>query len=70
MSVQSNSKHNEAYYKQVLNDKRAKDESLAKVFDIIADLVDRRGLSQEWEKIDGEIQDEIIETWKAIINKM
>jgi glycine/serine hydroxymethyltransferase len=69
MSVQSNSKHYEAYYKQVLKGKRAKDESLAKVFDIITDLTDRRGLRQEWEEIDGDIQDEIIEKWKEIINK-
>lgn len=63
MCVQSNSKHYKAFYKQVLDGKRAKDESLAKVFDIINDLSDRRGLRQEWEQIDGDIQDEIIETW-------
>ena len=69
MSVQSDSKHYEAYFKQVLDGKRAKDKTLAKVYDIITDLSDRRGLRQEWEQIDGDIQDEIIEKWKAIINK-
>ncbi|MFA5207420.1 MAG: hypothetical protein WC428_02070 [Candidatus Paceibacterota bacterium] len=69
MSVQSNSKHYEAYYKQVLDGKRVKDKTLAKVFDIITDLSDRRGLRQEWEQIDGDIQDEIIEKWKEIIDK-
>jgi len=69
MSVQSTSKHYEAYFKQVLDGKRAKDKTLAKVFDIITDLSDRRGLRQEWEQIDGDIQDEIIEIWKKIINK-
>ena len=67
--VQADSKYYEAYYKQVLKDKRAKDKSLAKVFDIITDLTDRRGLRQEWEEIDGDIQDEIIEKWKNIIDK-
>ena len=42
---------------------------MAKVFDIITDLTDRRGLRQEWEEIDGDIQDEIIEKWKNIIDK-
>ena len=69
MSVQSDSKHYEAYFKQVLDGKRAKDKTLAKVYDIITDLSDRRGLRQEWEQIDGDIQDEIIEKWKTIINK-
>jgi hypothetical protein len=68
MSVQSDSKHYEAYYAQVLKKKRAEDKNLAKVFDIITDLTDRRGLRQEWEQIDGDIQDEIIEKWKSIIN--
>jgi hypothetical protein len=68
MSLQTNSKHYKAYYKQVLNDKRAENKSLAKVFDIISDITDRRGLRQEWEEIDGDIQDEIIEKWKTIIN--
>jgi hypothetical protein len=68
MSVQSNSKHYKAYYAQVLKGKRAEDKSLAKVFDIIEDLSDRGGLQNEWEVIDGDIQDEIIEIWKKIID--
>jgi hypothetical protein len=69
MSVQATSKYFKAYYKQVLKGKRAEDKSLAKVFDIITDLTDRRGLRQEWEEIDSDIQDEIIEKWKNIIDK-
>jgi hypothetical protein len=69
MSVQSTSKYFKTYYKQVLKGKRAEDKSLAKVFDIITDLTDRRGLRQEWEQIDGDIQDEIIEKWCKIIEK-
>jgi len=60
------SKHYKAYYKQVLDGKRAKG-NIAKVYDIISDLSDRRGLRQEWENIDGDIQDEIIQKWLGII---
>jgi hypothetical protein len=34
---------------------------------IIRDLSDRRGLRQEWEQIDDDIQEEIKETWAWII---
>lgn len=34
---------------------------------IIADLSDRRGLGQEWEQIDEDIQDEIRDQWTLIV---
>ena len=34
---------------------------------IISDLTDRRGLRQEWEMIDEDIQEEIKETWISIV---
>jgi hypothetical protein len=34
---------------------------------IVDDLTDRRGLRQEWEGIDDEIQKEIKSVWKKII---
>jgi dUTP pyrophosphatase len=37
------------------------------VRDIIEDLSDRRGLRQEWEHIDPEIQGQIRRTWRAIV---
>ena len=40
--------------------------SLAVVNAILEDLTDRRGLSQEWEHIETEIQVEIINAWKDI----
>jgi hypothetical protein len=67
MSVNRGSQHYKGYYKQFFDKKRAKDESLAKVYDIITDLTDRRGLRQEWEQIDSDIQDEIIAKWRDII---
>jgi hypothetical protein len=36
---------------------------------IIADFTDRRGLRQEWEQIDDDIQAEIRATWIALVNR-
>jgi len=66
MSVNSDSKHYDAYYDHVLNKQQASG-TIAKVYDLISDISDRRGLRQEWEQIDGDIQDEIIEKWRKII---
>jgi len=38
------------------------------VSDIIIDLADRGGLSQEWEMIDKDIQNEIKQEWCGIID--
>lgn len=56
------------YYSHVLGEKKSIG-AKAKAFDIVNDLTDRRGLRQEWDNIDGEIQAEIIETWMKIIEK-
>lgn len=37
------------------------------VDEIIADLTDRGGLSNAWDDIDGETQDEIREEWKKLV---
>lgn len=42
---------------------------MAVVFEILKDLTDRRGLRQEWEQIDTELQIEIENIWAAIIKK-
>ena len=39
----------------------------AAVDGILNDLSDRRGLRQEWERIDDDIQDEIKQEWALII---
>lgn len=36
---------------------------------IVADLSDRRGLRQEWEQIDRDIQKEIRSMWEQIIHE-
>lgn len=37
------------------------------LFEILADFTDRRGLRQEWEQIDDDVQDEILSAWLKII---
>lgn len=66
MSINSGSKHYDAYYNHV-SDKQKASGTIAKVYDLISDISDRRGLRQEWEQIDGDIQDEIIEKWSKIV---
>ena len=36
---------------------------------LLQDFTDRRGLGQEWEQIDEEIQEEIVEEWTQIVEK-
>ena len=40
------------------------------VHKILADMTDRRGLRQEWEQIDPDIQAEIRETWTEIVESV
>ena len=37
---------------------------------IVEDLLDRRGLKQEWRQIDSDIQDEICNTWADVISQV
>jgi hypothetical protein len=56
----------EKYYEYILNEMEvSKEEQIA--FDIIADFTDRRGLKQEWEQIDEDVKEEIIQTWINIV---
>lgn len=36
---------------------------------IEADFTDRRGLRQEWDEIDADIQEEIRDTWRDIVRQ-
>jgi hypothetical protein len=57
------------YYNYVLREKSKgefKQEEII-AFLILQDFTDRRGLRQEWEQIDDDIQNEIIRTWVEII---
>lgn len=66
MSLRADSKHFRQYYDHVLEGKKTKGKK-GKVFDLIHDLTDRRGLKWAWDDIDGDVQDEIIETWTKIL---
>ena len=66
MGLNADSKHSNAYHNHVL-DKRKSTGTIGKVYDLIRDLTNRRGLRQEWDDIDGDIQDEIIEKWCKIL---
>ena len=56
----------EKYYDYILDEKSVTIEEEI-VFAILHDFTDRRGLRQEWEGIDEEIREEIIETWINIV---
>jgi len=50
------------YYRYILDGViPSKEEEI--VFSILHDFTDRKGLRQEWEKIDEDTQEEIIEDW-------
>ncbi len=57
----------EKYYDYVLDGKNdiPKEEQI--VFEILSDFTDRRGLGQEWDNIDDDIQEEIIQEWIDIV---
>jgi len=56
------------YYNFVL-DEEPPDPPVEKriLFAIVQDFTDRRGLRQEWEQTDEDIQDEMLETWLQLI---
>lgn len=62
-------KFEDEYYDLVLN--KVKTESVAKniVFKIIEDLTDRRGLEQQFNNFDDDIQEEIVSKWIEIVEK-
>lgn len=54
------------YYNYILNKQvYSKEEEI--VFELVSDFTDRRGLRQEWEEIDQDIQSEIIDKWISIV---
>jgi hypothetical protein len=65
-------KYDDEYYNYILRNIEPNEPNLKEkkaVFNIISDLTDRRGLGQEFENIDNDIQDEIVETWIDAIKK-
>ena len=62
------SKHRKAYYAHVMGEEEQTG-AIGKAYDIIDDLSDRKGIGNEWEGIQGDIQDEIVEKWIKIIER-
>ena len=56
------------YYDHILKNKKVS-KSKEIVFSILNDLTDRRGLKQEFDQIDDDIKEELIETWIEITEK-
>jgi hypothetical protein len=54
------------YYDHILNGKSVAIEKEI-VFAILHDFTDRRGLRQEWEQIEEDIKEEMIQTWIDIV---
>jgi len=67
--MNADSKYFDEYYDFILKDKEPDSKAKKSVFKIIHDLTDRRGIKHEFNKIDADIQDEIIETWIGFISK-
>lgn len=61
-------KFSDEYYDYTLKGVEPSTEAKKAVFSIIEDLSDRRGLRQEFENIDSDVQDEIIETWIDLVS--
>lgn len=67
--MNADSKYHKEYYDYVLKDIEPSSKTKKAVFNIIRDLTDRRGLRQEFNQIDGDVQDEIIDNWIGLINR-
>lgn len=59
------------YYEFIGEEKNKNEFSISEkiVFEIVKDFTNRRGLRQEWEYIDDDIQKEIIKEWISIVEK-
>ena len=62
-------KYEKQYYAMVLRGEAPADPHLAAAFAVVEDLTDRRGLRQEFEGIDDDLQEEIAETWARKIRE-
>jgi len=67
MSLDIESKHFHRYYDHVLDRKKTHG-VLGKVYNLIEDISDRKGIKDAWGSVDGDLQDEIIDKWVKIIN--
>lgn len=62
------SKYYDEFYNYVTKGIKPNSKSKKAVFSIVNDIIDRGGIGGAFVNIDGEIQDEIIDSWIAIID--
>jgi len=67
--MNADSKYFEEYYDLILRNVKPANKAKEIAFRIVADIRDRRGLKHEFNNIDSDIQDEIIDKLIAIIKK-
>lgn len=67
MGLNPSSKHHVDYYNHIFGTKKSNG-TISKVYNLIHDISDRRGFGNAFELIDGDVQDEIIDTWTKIID--
>lgn len=67
--MNSESKYFDDFYNYVLEQIEPSCKYLKAAFDIVSDIIDRRGLKHPFKSIDGEIQDEIIDTWVELLKQ-
>lgn len=65
--MNADSKYFDKYYDYVNRGVEPETKELKAVFNIVNDLRDRRGIKHEFNNIDADIQDEIIDTWVECI---
>ena len=65
--MDSDCKYYEEYIDYILRKVEPKTKELKAVFNIIDDLTDRRGLKYEFNGLDTDVKEEIIETWVKCI---
>lgn len=68
MSLNSGSKYKKQYYDHISGEVPVLG-VLGKVFNLVSDISDRSGIDNEWDNIDCDVQDEIIDEWFQIISK-
>ncbi len=54
---------------RIMRGEKHPDKAKQILFSLVNDFADRRGLRQEWDQIDSDIQDEILHEWLEIIQQ-
>jgi len=66
--MNADSRYFDEYYNYILDNDEPDSKAKKAVFGIIHNLTDRRGIKHEFNRIDADIQDEIVDRWVKIID--